>query len=130
MSNCDECKNFLDTNVINDRTSYLKWLRTNHPDKFRRFGDTDPRYINATADSMKATSCFPMWYGEGAEKVCPRPSRPTPPPRASTPPRPSGPTPPPGHQLLLVQVDPHLLQGQQDLLDQWGLDQQRLDQHL
>lgn len=98
MSNCLECKSFLDTNSINDRSTYLKWLAKNHPDKFRKFGETDPRYINANADSKKATSCFSMWnindpeHPEDPRPPCVRGSGPLPPPRATGPFRPKPPT--------------------------------------
>ena len=70
MSECTDCKVFLDTKSISDRASYLKWLRTNHPDKFRVFGEADPRFINSTSDTQKATRCFPRWYGKDEEKDC------------------------------------------------------------
>lgn len=70
MSICTECKNFLDTNSITDVTSYRKWMSRNHPDKFRKFGLTDPSYINATEQTKKVSDCFPKWYGSGKEKTC------------------------------------------------------------
>ena len=70
MNNCTECKNFLDINSITDNTSYRKWMLLNHPDKFRKFGNTDSRYINATEHTKKASDCFPKWYGTGLQKIC------------------------------------------------------------
>lgn len=70
MNNCTECKNFLDINSIIDNTTYRKWMLLNHPDKFRKFGETDPRYINATEHTKKASNCFSKWYGTGSEKIC------------------------------------------------------------
>jgi len=68
MNNCIECKNFLDKNSITDDTAYRKWMLLNHPDKFRKFGNTDPRYINSTENTKKATDCFSKWYGK--QKIC------------------------------------------------------------
>ena len=70
MNNCTECKNFLDINSITDNTTYRKWMLLNHPDKFRKFGNTDSRYINATEHTKKASDCFPKWYGTGSQKIC------------------------------------------------------------
>ena len=76
MSSCNECKDFLDENIITDRPSYLKWSVKNHPDKFRQFGEDDNRFKEATRKSAMANDCFPRWYSDAP--TCKDPSAPTP----------------------------------------------------
>ena len=52
---CIECKDFLGENNINDVNTYKKWLIKNHPDKFRKYGMEDNRYIDAEKKTIMMT---------------------------------------------------------------------------
>ena len=62
MSSCNDCKTFLDENIITDRISYLRWSAKNHPDKFRKFGEDDDRFKEANRKTVMANDCYPRWY--------------------------------------------------------------------